>query len=141
MDVRIDQTGQQGFACALHHIGLESFGIGSRAFEDRGDLAVANQHRPVFNHLAVAREDARVSDQEDAGALQVAIKRRIVAQMFLTVRLPRAHQHERRQHRDHPQLIARPDLFFLLPPKELNGQEQPEDSGEQQGRHGRRVVP
>ena len=141
MDVRIDQAGQQRLARALHHLGFQLFGVRRRAFVDGGDLAVANQYGPVFDHLAIAREDARVADQEDAGALQIAVKRGIISQMVLAVGFPRAHQDEWREHRDHPELVARPDLFFLLPAEELHGEEQSQHRREQQGGHRRRIVP
>ena len=90
--VRVDQAGQQRLAGALDDLGLQLVGIRRGAFVDLGDLAVAHQHGAVLDHFAVADKDARVPDQEHAGALQVAIERGVLPQMLLAVGLARAHQ-------------------------------------------------
>ena len=115
MNMGIDQAGQQSLARALHHLRLELIGIGRGAFVDGGDLAVADQHGAVLDDLAIAGEDARVADQERAGALQIAVQRGVVAQMLLAIRFPRAHHDERRQHGDHPELVARRGSFLPSP--------------------------
>ena len=115
MDVRIDQAGQQRLARAFHHLGFQLFGIRRRAFVDGGDLAVANQHGAVFDDLAIAREDARVADEEDAGALQIAVQRGVVAEVFLAVGLPRAHQDERRRAPRSPRAYCAAGSFLPSP--------------------------
>jgi hypothetical protein len=60
--------------------------------------------------------------------------------VFLAVGLVCANDHERRKHRQHPQLIARPDLLFLFPPEKLHRQKHAQHRGEQQGGCGAGVI-
>jgi len=63
MNVNINEAGKDGFARGFDGFGVNSFGIGASAFLDCGDLSAANQHGTIFDHLAVADEDASAANQ------------------------------------------------------------------------------
>ena len=123
MNVNVNQSRKNSLTRRFDRFGIKGLGVRKAAFINFGNLAALEQNGAGLDHLAVANEDARIWMEPGLSAPEFARQNARFHKVVLTPGLIGAESEERQENKQDPKFGRGPELFLLLPAKELGRDE------------------